>query len=76
MCSSDLTAVRYGSTRNSTVIYLGGDIITAIDGQEVSSLTDYYSALEAKKPGETVSVSVLRNKQQLNLNVILSEREN
>lgn len=70
------TAVRYGSTRNSTVIYLGGDIITAIDGQEVSSLTDYYSALEAKKPGETVSVSVLRNKQQLNLNVILSEREN
>ncbi len=66
-------AVRYGSSRNSTVIYLGGDIITAVDGIPVASLADYYSALESKKPGDTVMVTVLRGKQQIDLRMTLAE---
>lgn len=69
-------AVRYGSSRNSSVIYLGGDIITSIGGQRVESLTDYYSALEARKPGETVDITVLRGKQQISLRLVLAERTN
>lgn len=68
--------VRYGSSRNSSLIYLGGDIITSIAGQPVESLTDYYSSLEARKPGETVQITVLRGKQQITLKIILAERTN
>jgi len=69
-------AVRYGSSRNSSVIYLGGDVITSIAGQAVESLTDYYSALESRKPGETVDITVLRGKQQITLKLVLAERSN
>jgi len=69
-------AVRYGSSRNSSVIYLGGDIITSIAGVKVATLTDYYSALEAKKPGEIVEITVLRGKQQISLKITLTERAN
>lgn len=69
-------AVRYGSGRSSSVIYLGGDVITSIAGVKVESLTDYYSALESKKPGETVEITVLRGKQQISLKITLAERTN
>lgn len=70
------TAVRYGAGRSSSVIYLGGDVITAINGQPVESLADYYAALEAKKPDDTVRVTVLRGKKRIDLSVQLVERKN
>ena len=69
-------AVRYGSGRSSSVIYLGGDVITSIAGQKVETLTDYYSALESKKPGDVVEITVLRGKQQISLKITLAERSN
>ncbi|TAH54503.1 MAG: trypsin-like serine protease [Treponema sp.] len=69
-------AVRYGGGRNSSIIYLGGDIITSIAGEPVATLTDYYSALESRKPGETVEVTVLRGRQQISLKLTLAERAN
>lgn len=68
--------VRYGTGRNSSVIYLGGDIVTSIAGQKVETLTDYYSSLESRKPGETVEITVLRGKQQIGLKLTLAERAN
>ena len=65
-------AVQYG-TFNPQTIYLGGDIITAIDKISVSKLADYYSALEDKKPGDTVTVTVYRDKQYVKLQVKLEE---
>ena len=64
-------AVYYGS-RNS-ILYLGGDVITKIDGIAITSLAEYYSALESKKPGDTVSVVVHRNKKDVTLKITLSE---
>lgn len=64
-------AVRYGYNQN--IIYLGGDIITNIDGISISSYTDYYSALESKKPGDTISVTVHRNRKDRIVTVTLSE---
>lgn len=64
-------AVRYGYNQN--IIYLGGDIITNIDGISISSYTDYYSALESKKPGDTISVTVHRNGKDRTVTVTLSE---
>ena len=68
------TAVRYGSRRNSTVIYIGGDIITSINGQKIESLADYYSVLEDKKPGETVPLEVLRGRETMRMSITLAER--
>ena len=63
--------VYYGSRNN--ILYLGGDVITKIDGIAITSLAEYYSALESKKPGDVVSVVVHRNKKDVTLKITLSE---
>jgi S1-C subfamily serine protease len=63
-------AVRYGRT----VIYLGGDIITAVDGVQVASIANLYEALEDKRPGEIVTVEYTRGRRQLETEIRLSER--
>jgi S1-C subfamily serine protease len=63
--------VRYGST----VIYLGGDIITGADGMKVGTLTDLYSALEDNRPGEKIELEVMRNGKTLKLEINLADRE-
>ena len=64
-------AVYYGS--RNTILYLGGDVITKIDGISITSLAEYYSALESKKPGDVVNVVVHRNKKDVTLKITLSE---
>ena len=63
-------AVKYG-TFNPQTIYLGGDIIVAIDNIEITKLADYYSALESKVPGDTVSVTIIRRGKKQTLRVVL-----
>ncbi len=63
-------AVQYGRF-NTTTIYLGGDVITQINGIAISKLADYYSALEDKKPGDTVTVTVWRDGKFVQLKVVL-----
>jgi S1-C subfamily serine protease len=53
------------------VIYGGGDIITAVNGQKIESITDLYNALERTKPGEVVTVTVIRGTQTRTLTVKL-----
>lgn len=64
------TAVQYG-TFNPKTIYLGGDIITQIGNIKVTNLAEYYSALENKKPGDKVEVTVYRDGSYLTLTVTL-----
>ena len=64
-------AVYYGS--RNTILYLGGDVITKIDGISITSLAEYYSALESKKPGDVVNVLVHRNKKDVTLKITLAE---
>jgi S1-C subfamily serine protease len=63
--------VRYGSS----VIYLGGDIITSVDGMQTKTLADLYSALEDNMPGEKVGVEILRNGRSQKLEITLADRE-
>jgi len=63
-------AVRYGRT----VIYLGGDIITAVDGMAVSSVANLYEALEDNRPGERVVVEFIRGRRRMETEIVLGER--
>jgi S1-C subfamily serine protease len=49
--------VQYGSS----IIYLGGDVIIAVDGESIHEYADLYSALIDTRPGETVEVIVIRD---------------
>ncbi len=68
-------AVQYG-TYNPQIIYLGGDIITEIDGISISKLADYYSALEDKVPGDKVTVTVYRKGRYEKITVTLESPKN
>ena len=68
-------AVQYGNRFNPTTIYLGGDIITGIDNISVKTYADYMSALESKRPGDTVTVTVFRDGEYKKLKVTLDGKE-
>jgi S1-C subfamily serine protease len=56
-------------------IMTGGDIIVAIDGQTVATGGDLRGWIENNKhPGDTTTVTVLRNGQRQDIQVTLSER--
>jgi S1-C subfamily serine protease len=63
-------AVRY----DRTVIYLGGDIITAVDGMPVATVANLYEALEDKRPGDRVTVRYFREGRYLETVISLSTR--
>jgi len=55
-------------------IYIGGDIITAIDGQKIANQFDVNILLNHKRPGDSVTITVYRGGKKLELPVILAER--
>jgi S1-C subfamily serine protease len=52
----------------------GGDVITAIDGAAVTSAEDLAAAILQHKPGDTVTVTVLRGGSTQQLKATLSQR--
>ena len=52
----------------------GGDVIVEFDGQAVRSPTALQSAVDARRPGDTVSVVVLRNGDRRAIEVTLGVR--
>jgi putative serine protease PepD len=55
-------------------IAIGGDVITAIDNQKVTSQLDVNLVLNHKRPGDTVNVSVYRGGKKMDIPVKLGER--
>ena len=54
--------------------YVGGDVITAIDGQKIASRVDVDLMLNKKRPGDEVSVTLFRGGKQMEVKVKLGER--
>jgi S1-C subfamily serine protease len=54
--------------------YIGGDVIVAIDGQKAASQLDVNLALNHKRPGDTVTVSIYRGGKKMDIQVKLGER--
>ena len=75
---ADRAGLKGGSERaqyGASVIYLGGDIITAINGKEIRSYTDYFAALFNTQAGDKVDVTVYRKGSFLTIkDVVLVEQ--
>jgi len=55
-------------------ITTGGDVIVAVDGQKIANQFDLNVALNRKRPGDTVSVTVYRGGKKMDVPVKLGER--
>ena len=60
-----------GTRRTVTGQYLWGDVIQAVDGKPVRSVTDLYHVLESYQAGDTVNLTVFRDGQTLDIKVQL-----
>ena len=54
--------------------YIGGDVITAIDGQKVANSLDVNLILNKKRPGDEVTVTLYRGGKKMDVKAKLSER--
>ena len=57
----------------NTPIYLGGDLIIAIDGREVTNQMDMAQIMDDHKAGDTVTVTFLRGQQKMSVKLTLEE---
>ena len=64
-----------GARRVSRLEVELGDIITAINGQDIRSNDDYLSAMENYKPGDSVTIRTRRKDQDMSFEVTLVESQ-
>ena len=56
-------ATQYGQS----VIYIGGDVITALDGERIEDYDDYFAFFFSSHPGDKVDVTVLRDGTEMTI---------
>lgn len=74
---ADVAGLKGGTSQvlyGSSVIYLGGDVITQVNGVDIEEYNDLFTALSNTRPGDKVQVVVNRNGSSVKLNVELVER--
>jgi S1-C subfamily serine protease len=52
-------------------VMLGGDLIVAIDGQQITDPQDISIIMDKHQAGDTVSVTVMRGRRQMTVKVVL-----
>jgi S1-C subfamily serine protease len=57
----------------NTPIMLGGDLIVAFDGQEITNAQDLAAAMLARHAGDTVTVTVFRGQKRMDVKVTLGD---
>ncbi len=66
-----------GATRQvrvgNSLIGIGGDVIVEVDGRGVNAVEEVSAALEPRRPGERIPVTVIRGKQQVDIELTLEE---
>ena len=67
-----------GATGQATIggqtIPIGGDIITKVDGKQITGMDDVISAVNEQKPGDDLTMTVWRDGQQRDVTVTLGDR--
>ena len=59
----------------NTPIRIGGDLIIAIDGQEIETQQDLARAMDQHKSGDTITLTIIRGKQKRDVKVTLGEAQ-
>ncbi len=55
----------------NTPIYIGGDLIVAIDGDQVTNDQDIAEIMDGHQAGQTVTVTIFRGQKRMNIKVVL-----
>ncbi len=55
------------------LINVGGDLIVAIDGREVTDTSDISAITEKHQPGDTVNVTVYRGRRKMTVKLVLGD---
>jgi S1-C subfamily serine protease len=72
-----LAGIREGTRRvriGNYLIQAGGDVILAVNGKDVNSFLELASEVDHHRPGETVTITVLRDNRKADLQVTLQEQ--
>ncbi|MEE9286403.1 MAG: trypsin-like peptidase domain-containing protein [Dehalococcoidia bacterium] len=51
----------------------GGDVITAVDGIEVSTVDDLIAQFNTKQPGDTITLTLIRDGEEIEIETTLAE---
>jgi len=62
------------TTINGVDVPTGGDIITQLDGKTINDYTELLTMIAQGKPGTTVTLTILRNGQEQQVDVTLAPR--
>ena len=74
---AEKAGVRGGDTQVSiggSDILLGGDVLTKIDGKQVKSMEDVIRVVDSKEPGDQVTLTLMRGKDQRTAKATLGSR--
>ncbi len=74
--SADQAGLHGGSERaylGNIPIMLGGDLIVAIDGEKIEDEQDLAHIMNNHRAGDSVKVTIFRNKKKIDINVALGE---
>jgi S1-C subfamily serine protease len=74
--AAERAGLRGGSQRaylGATPIMIGGDLIVAIDGDAVGDQQDLANTMNKHRAGDSVTVTVYRNKRKMDVKVVLGE---
>jgi S1-C subfamily serine protease len=74
--AAEKAGLRGGNQRlydGNVPVMLGGDLIVAIDGQEIQTQQDLSAALNMHRAGDTVSVTIFRGQRRLQVRVTLGD---
>ena len=67
-----------GGTKSVTIggqeVMIGGDVITAVDGQTVTSMDDLLGILQQSKVDQKVTLTIVRDGKQKEVTVTLAAR--
>lgn len=74
--AADRAGLHGGTQRaymGNTPVYLGGDLIVGLNGQEITTAEDLSRAMNEHRAGDTVTLTVFRGRRRFDVKVTLSD---
>ncbi len=74
--AADKAGLHAGTERayiGNVPVMLGGDLIVAVEGQEVQDQQDLSHVMQNHRAGDTVTVTIYRGKKRMEVKVVLGE---